>query len=126
MNYQYVKHGSALLSMATVVTTCYPASTDSVRAISRYFCPEVGPSRPRWLGISRLLAPKEGTLRLLRFVLAIVLPTALYAGLSSYAEFISTPPPCALENHHGPGNCSVQVLRWYPMTVIRAWHLTAP
>lgn len=125
MNYQYVKHGSALLSMVTVLMTFRPACADSVRAITQYYRQEIGPTRPRWPGMSRWSAPKEGYLRLLRFLLAIVLTTALYAGLSSYVELINAPPPCALENHHGPGNCPVQVLRWYPMSAIRAWHLTA-
>jgi hypothetical protein len=55
--------------------------------------------------------------------LAAVLITALYAGLSAYGEFIKIPPACALDNHHGPGNCPVQLLRWYPMSAIEGWRL---
>lgn len=65
---------------------------------------------------------KEGLLRRLRFLIAIVLAAALYAGLHFYyAEFIKTPPACALENHHRAGNCPVQVLRWYPRSAIDGW-----
>jgi hypothetical protein len=55
--------------------------------------------------------------------LAVVLIAAFYAGLSAYGEFIKIPPACALDNHHGPGNCPVRLLRWYPMSAIEGWRL---
>ncbi len=65
---------------------------------------------------------KEGLLRRPRYLIAIALAGALYAGLYFYAEFIKTPPACALENHHRAGNCPVQVLRWYPRNAIENWY----
>jgi hypothetical protein len=50
----------------------------------------------------------------LRYMSLAVLSTALYVGITSYARSIHTIPECALENHHGIGNCPVQILRWYP------------
>ncbi len=50
----------------------------------------------------------------LRYMLLAVLSAALYVGITSYARSIHTIPECALENHHGMGNCPVQILRRYP------------
>lgn len=56
--------------------------------------------------------------------LAVALAIAivgLCAGLYVYMAFIQTAPQCALENHHGAGNCPVQLLRWYPTSKIEKW-----
>ena len=52
--------------------------------------------------------------KVLRYTSLAVLSAALYVGMTSYAQSIHTIPECALENHHGIGNCPVQILRWYP------------
>jgi hypothetical protein len=61
--------------------------------------------------------------KVLRYTSLAVLSAALYVGITSYARSIHTIPDarsihtipeCALENHHGIGNCPVQILRWYP------------
>ena len=54
---------------------------------------------------------KDRLVRYLRYLTTIVLVAALCVGLYLYLGFIKTPPACALENHHGTGNCPVQVLR---------------
>jgi hypothetical protein len=46
---------------------------------------------------------------------------ALTGGLYWYMEFINTIPECAQENHHGTGNCPVQLLAWYPASKIQDW-----
>jgi hypothetical protein len=46
---------------------------------------------------------------------------ALIGGLYWYMELIQTVPECALDNHHGAGNCPVQLLVWYPHNVIETW-----
>jgi ABC-type proline/glycine betaine transport system permease subunit len=50
----------------------------------------------------------------LRYILTLALITVLSVGINTYAQHIPTVPECALENHHGLGNCPVQTLRWYP------------
>jgi hypothetical protein len=47
-------------------------------------------------------------------LLLAVLSAALYVDITSYARSIHTIPECALENHHGMGNCPIQILRRYP------------
>jgi hypothetical protein len=50
----------------------------------------------------------------LRYLLTLALITVLGVGVNTYARHIFTVPECALENHHGLGNCPVQTLRRYP------------
>jgi hypothetical protein len=65
-----------------------------------------------WLG-SRL--EPLFRLSLWKTILAtIAICAALYVGITSYARPIHTIPECALENHHGMGNCPVQILCRYP------------
>lgn len=68
------------------------------------------------------LADRDGRgAKLLRYVLELVTILGLCAGLYFYMAFIHTTPECALENHHGAGNCPVQLLRWYPASQIASW-----
>jgi hypothetical protein len=55
------------------------------------------------------------TLNTLRYILMLPLIAVLYVGINSYSHSqpIKAVPECALENHHGLGNCPVQVLRSY-------------
>ncbi len=57
----------------------------------------------------------------LRYVLELLAIVGLCAGLYRYMVFIQTIPECAVENHHGAGNCPVQLLRWYPSSQIAKW-----
>ncbi len=50
----------------------------------------------------------------LRYILTLALITFLGDGINTYARHILTVPECALENHHGLGNCPVQTPRWDP------------
>ncbi len=56
-----------------------------------------------------------------RYILELLAIVGLCAGLYLYMAFIQTIPQCALENHHGAGNCPVQLLRWYPASKIEKW-----
>ncbi len=55
---------------------------------------------------------------LVRYVIELVAIVGLCAGLYLYTAFMQVIPQCALENHHGAGNCPVQLLRWYPTSKI--------
>jgi hypothetical protein len=59
-------------------------------------------------------SPTFSKSKALHYMLLAVLSAALYVGITSYARPIHTIPECALENHHGMGNCPVQILRRYP------------
>ncbi len=65
-------------------------------------------------------SPAFSKSKALRYMLLAVLSAALYVGITSYARSIHTIPECALENHHGIGNCPVQILRRYPYLERRA------
>jgi hypothetical protein len=54
------------------------------------------------------------TLNTLRYILMLPLIAVLWVGISSYSQPIKAVPECALENHHGLGNCPIQALRSYP------------
>ncbi len=56
-----------------------------------------------------------------RYVLVFFAIVGLCADLYLYMAFIQTVPECAVENHHGAGNCPVQLLRWYPESKIAKW-----
>ena len=58
---------------------------------------------------------------LVRYVIELVAIVGLCAGLYLYTAFMQVIPQCALENHHGAGNCPVQLLRWYPTSKIAKW-----
>lgn len=52
--------------------------------------------------------------KVLRYILMLTFIAVFYVGINAYARHTLTVPECALENHHGLGNCPVQTLRWYP------------
>jgi hypothetical protein len=56
-----------------------------------------------------------------RHVFEFLAIVGLCAGLYLYLAFIQTVPECAVENHHGAGNCPGQLLRWYPESKITKW-----
>jgi hypothetical protein len=66
-----------------------------------------------------LLAPQVK--RALWYCSELVAITVLVGLLYWYMEFLKIVPDCARENHHGAGNCPVQLLSWYPKSVIRTW-----
>jgi hypothetical protein len=50
-----------------------------------------------------------------------VLTTALGADVSCDAVSLLSPPPCLVENHHGVGNCPLQVLQRYTKVQLDTW-----
>jgi hypothetical protein len=58
----------------------------------------------------KLLQKMKG-FKVLHYILMIALIAVLCVGINAYARHTLSVPECALENHHGLGNCPVQTLR---------------
>lgn len=66
----------------------------------------------------------DGAKRIVRYCAEGLAIVGLVGGLYWYMEFINTVPDCAVENHHGAGNCPVQLLAWYPKSLVQSWDLS--